>query len=272
MEFLDRRPMTVLGDGDTLASGTFETDDLKEALRPASSNNEPLIPNCSVPCNTGTLLVFSNYQMAHRVLRMVNTSRSPSSRKFVALFIMDPAAERLVPASAHLAHTYLYQRALGGRCEALSCVNDGCTQDSLPLPAIQLVLEFLGLTESISQRRRIRNKLLRSQLLPKHYLGGSQLTVCGTGNGCHTMIGWVDSMLAEGEDDLAVSFRRYRDYFFQRPKARINALNYPPTEVNRGLSDTLSIRSEDLNDKYGSFIHTINKREEDLNNDLMKSL
>lgn len=39
----------------------------------------------------GTLLVFSNCQMAHRVLRMWNDSGREASRDFVALFILDPA-------------------------------------------------------------------------------------------------------------------------------------------------------------------------------------
>ena len=39
----------------------------------------------------GTLLVFSNCQMAHRVLRMWNDSGREAYRDFVALFILDPA-------------------------------------------------------------------------------------------------------------------------------------------------------------------------------------
>jgi hypothetical protein len=100
--------------GDTDMPNDFPSGSLREALRPSAAPDavdddaQPLIPNCSVPVTTGTLLVFSNYQMAHRVLRMVNTSQAhPASRKFVALFVMDPAAERLVPARAQLAHAYL---------------------------------------------------------------------------------------------------------------------------------------------------------------------
>lgn len=72
MEFLDRRPLDVLGSGDTDLDNDFKPNSIKNAFRPATANEgeeaiDPGIPNCSVPISTGTILVFSNYQMAHRV-------------------------------------------------------------------------------------------------------------------------------------------------------------------------------------------------------------
>jgi len=259
MEFLDRRPMDVLGYGDTNLPRNFDKGSLKEALIPKDKNSAAAIPNCSVPVETGSLLVFSNYQMAHRVLRMVNTSQSRSaSRKFVALFVMDPAADRLVPARAHLAHSYLYTRALTGKCPLL-----GRTA-GLPQAVATLVLQYLGIVPSEKQRRLIRNEMLRCQLIPKSHLAGAKALLCSTGNGCQTMIGWIDNLLKTDE----VSERRERLAYvgnnddddddpcnFNRAYRRINALNVPPSTVGRGLSETFSTPTDDL--KHDDFLDTL---------------
>jgi len=86
---------------------------------------------------------------------------------------MDPAAERLVPARAHLANSYLYHRALTSPSQDQA--------RSLPDTAAENILEYLGIVPSIQERRSTRNAMLKSQLLPKHRLGGSETMVCGTG-------------------------------------------------------------------------------------------
>ena len=202
--------------------------------------------------------------MAHRVLRMVNTTQDRSaSRKFVALFIMDPAAERLVPARSHLAHSYLYRRALTGKCGLLS---KDSSADSLPSTVAQEIMEYLGLVPSTKERRRTRNELLHSQLLPKHTLGQSDQLVCTTGNGCVTMIGWIDSLLIDHQIDFKSKHRHLGSMGeFDKAEKRVNALNFPSKEVGRGLSETLSIRSDDLN--FPSFYDTLAERKEQLNAD-----
>jgi len=80
-----------------------------------------------------------------------------------------------------------------------------------------------------------------------------------------TMIGWIDSLLADGERDPRMKETWWGDHF-AKPTARINALNFPPTEVGRGLSETLSIPSEDLN--FASFIDTLDERNKKLNADM----
>ena len=72
----------------------------------------------------GTLLVFSNYQMAHRVLRMVNASAREASRDFVALFVLDPAFPPLRPAASVLANSFLMRRALQSRGLSFSNVTN----------------------------------------------------------------------------------------------------------------------------------------------------
>ena len=45
---------------------------------------------CRIPVETGTLVVFSNYQVVHRVLRMVrNKDVQRGVRDFVAFFVVD---------------------------------------------------------------------------------------------------------------------------------------------------------------------------------------
>eukprot|EP00438_Fugacium_kawagutii_P006326 Skav213281 [mRNA] locus=scaffold2236:26930:27431:- [translate_table: standard] len=96
MEFCGREPMDVLGYGDCDDENIdrFHRESLHAALR-GTSSAKPKIANCRVPIREGTLLVFSNYQMAHRVLRMCNSSTHEASRDFVALFILDPACPPL---------------------------------------------------------------------------------------------------------------------------------------------------------------------------------
>merc|ERR1712008_118186 len=191
----------------------------------------------------------------------LNTSQQhPASRKFVALFVLDPAADRLVPARCHLARPYLFKRVLSGQCGLLP--NSGTP----PNVFAQLVMEYLGIIPSIEQRRCIRNDMLRSQLIPNHFLGASEGMVCSTGNGCLTMIGWIDSLLTKGGLRMHASGDD-----FAKPEARINALNFPPKGVGRGLSEMLSIPSTDL-ENVDSFIDTLNDRNQKLDAGMEKMM
>jgi len=259
-EFLDRAPLDVLGYGDCWNNAElYDRTTLREAMRPPNHHQQgeegstektagaqqPRIVNCSVPIKAGTMLVFSNYQMIHRVLRIANLSTEhAASRDFVALFVIDPAMP-LVPARCHLARPYLFARALSGfvnrKCTIGHKKDRGCGDDDSVNGPLQLdsdsaclILEFLGIVPTPKIRCQIRNELLRSQLKPRGYVGSSQC-VYSTGNGCFSMIGWIDNMLEESSDDG------------QGYVARTKALNVPPKEVGRGLSETLSIPSDDLN-------------------------
>eukprot|EP00435_Cladocopium_sp_Y103_P068485 s134_g31.t1 len=119
MEFCGREPMDVLGIGD--CSNNFEEFG-RDTLRVALREEERKVTNCRVPIRKGTLLVFSNYQMAHRVLRMVNAGEREASRDFVALFVLDPAFPPLRSAPSVLANGFLMRRALQSRGLSLSNV------------------------------------------------------------------------------------------------------------------------------------------------------
>ena len=72
------------------------------------------------------------------------------------------------------------------------------------------------------------------------------------------MIGWIDNLLKSEESDLE---REDDELMFDYK--RIKALNVPPTKVGRGLSETLSIPSEDLESTF-NFITTLDEMKETL--------
>ena len=94
MEFCGREPMDVLDKWDCMENPhKLGSESLRLAFHGASQHGQSAaVHNCRVPIGVGTLLVFSNYQMAHRVLRLHNTSATEASRDFVALFVLDPSA------------------------------------------------------------------------------------------------------------------------------------------------------------------------------------
>lgn len=244
LEFIDRRPLEIVSSGD--CSNTIEEfgrDPLKKSLR----NEDKPIANCIVPTKTGTLLVFSNYQMAHRVLRMVNNGTTPAAREFVALFIMDPASEPLVPARCHLANPYLYQRALcGPRSNERNAL--------LTRGVAHLILEFTGVVSSTAARKRLRNQLMRKQLQPRGQIGYDGGRVCCLGNGCFQMIGWIDQILGIDPDTYDEEVNAAK---------RSLALNNAPQQIGRGLSETLSIPTADLELDIGTAVPEAYSRVED---------
>jgi hypothetical protein len=54
------------------------------------------------------------------------------------------------------------------------------------------------------------------------------------------MIGWIDGMLESAIDG------RIAQNNFQESDLRLRALNVPPNQIGRGLSETLSIETFDL--------------------------
>ena len=79
------------------------------------------------------------------------------------------------------------------------------------------------------------------------------------------MIGWIDSLLKNDERS-----RRWRNDEFEKPGRRFNAMNFPPNGVGRGLSETLSVPSDDLEERYGAFIDALDEHNEKLNADMEK--
>ncbi|CAE7029237.1 Cog5 [Symbiodinium sp. CCMP2592] len=196
----------------------------------SQSDKSAAVHNCRVPIGEGTLLVFSNYQMAHRVLRMKNTGKTEASRDFVALFVLDPSAPALLPARSILATPHLLTRTLAPA--------------KIPISGIQKLLEFLGVSLSDVMQKMQRNQLLSEQLKPSGQFanGGDVYT---TGNGCFTMIGWLHKLL----EPIDESGRFLDEWPERNPKGferRLKALNLPPEGSNRGLSEVLSLPTAKL--------------------------
>ncbi|CAE7266104.1 unnamed protein product [Symbiodinium necroappetens] len=226
MELCGREPMDVLGFGDCSNNvSDLGSKSLREALRGGSkSDQSSAVHNCRVPIGNGTLLVFSNYQMAHRVLRLKNTGSTEASRDFVALFVLDPSSPALLPARSILAAPHLLRRTLA--------------PVQMSESAIQNVLEFLGVSQTDVERKIQRNRLLSEQLKPsgEFACGGK---VYATGNGCYTMIGWLHNML---EHRGGQAFEGMNPEGFER----LAALNLPPKGSDRGLSEVLSLPTSKL--------------------------
>ena len=98
------------------------------------------LPRCIVEVNEGTMVVFNNYPMVHRVLRMV-AEKSQGSRDFVALFIVDQKnplnrPETLTPREERLArrHKMLTEQLkprghFGFSDEEVTCCGNGAFSD-----------------------------------------------------------------------------------------------------------------------------------------------
>jgi hypothetical protein len=54
-------------------------------------------------------------------------------------------------------------------------------------------------------------------------LGLSQSMICSTGNGCLTMIGWIDNILIDDETERERNEASLREDRSKKPKARIIA-------------------------------------------------
>lgn len=230
LEFCGREPLDILGFGDCSNNLTqFSGSELKSCLR-ADVDTQ----SCRVPVKSGTLVAFSNYQMVHRVLKMVNTSCAhEASRDFVALFVLDPAAPPVKPARCYMAEEYMWGQTIS-RCTVRGSTR-GCR---MPAALVLKILEFLGMASSEDARDSKRAKLLKKQLQPRGCFGSSGEAVYATGNGCYTLIGWLDRLLDEGSD----SWHGRNEKGWER----LSGLNLPPQNVGRGCSEALSQPSADL--------------------------
>lgn len=250
MEFCGREPIAELGIGDGGNFTEFHRGSLRAGLRgekAPSCECVTKLANCKVPIREGTLLVFSNCQLAHRVLRMVNQGTVEASRDFVALFVLDPAFGPLRPARSVLSAGYDIVRALQHR---------GVSIQRCP-EAVGLVLEFLHLRPSEARRKLMRIDRLREQLQPSgEFCGSSQ--VVHAGNACFTMIGWLHNMLDKGGLEI----------FDKAPhwigKKLLKGLDLPPKQLGRGMSEILSLGTKELENRLKEQEHQLHEVEHQL--------
>jgi len=243
MEFCGREPADVLGWGD--CSNNFRK--LRtEAIRNASEERRGL-NFCRVPIEEGTLLVFSNYQFVHRVLRMINESMErEASRDFVALFVIDPAVQPLVPARVHLSKAFMVARTLK---PMVSSAATSQSQEKKAKRVVTRILEFLDMLPTSKRTAADRAKLLREQLRPQGKFGCCDGHVYATGNGCYTMIGWINNMLDPSIDCHMLEEYQENAHAWDR----FVGLNVSPQQLGRGASEILSAGTGSLEELVSDF-------------------
>jgi len=191
LEFMDRRSQLFWLHGDC-DPDEFSNKDAKKYVQEK--------PHCRIPVKTGTLVVFSNYQFIHRVLRMhyneneKGDQKAPgglASRDFLAFFVVD-------------------QRS--------------------PLTS---TIEFNKLEiKKKDEAEEIRKQLFLEQIEPTGSFGINE-GVHSTGNGSVALLGWVQGQLDNPDDK---SFKE----FYHKKLDRSGLINLklfnqsPPLE--RGIS------------------------------------
>jgi hypothetical protein len=144
LEFIDKQPIKdrIWFDGGS--------EEVTIADAKAHVNN---IPYCRIPVKTGTLVVFSNYQMVHRVLKMtcngvdINSPDGWASRDFLLFFVVD---------------------------------------QSNPLASTK------GDLSVKENRLKIRSKMFKEQIKPTGMFVPDTDFACATGNGNVIQIGWLN--------------------------------------------------------------------------------
>ena len=160
LEFFDRRP---------LEREFWRSGDCTPTMMSSENARELLTkhPHCKVDVTEGTMVVFSNFQMVHRVLRTLNrTGEAEATRDFVAFFVVDQR-EPLLSTDVYFGGQY--QREHRAR----------------PLKA----------------RREKRNEMLARQLQPSGVFGFGD-TVWSTGNGSVALLGFVQRSQGKIRDYL----------------------------------------------------------------------
>lgn len=84
--------------------------------------------------------------------------------------------------------------------------------------------------------------MLKEQLRPTgEFCGGAQVVTAG--NGCYTMIGWLHHLLERDEETLEQMEENLPTW--KGPKY-LKALNLPPKNEGRGLSEVLSLNNSEV--------------------------
>jgi hypothetical protein len=191
LEFVDKQG-SVFGICGDYPHDPFEQEDMKDFVES--------LPHCKVDVTEGTMIVFSNYQLVHRVLRMKNESRfDVACRDFVALFILDQ------------------QHPLASTKDMFSADHSDTKEQEV---------SFLVREE---ERQRVRSDLLTEQLKPSGKFGISSDAVYSCGNGCVGQLGWTT-----GDVDDFQSLRAHVDI----PRSALEqlaAMNWSPP-LGRGVS------------------------------------
>eukprot|EP01103_Thecamoeba_quadrilineata_P002055 TRINITY_DN1194_c0_g1_i2.p1 TRINITY_DN1194_c0_g1~~TRINITY_DN1194_c0_g1_i2.p1 ORF type:complete len:445 (+),score=87.64 TRINITY_DN1194_c0_g1_i2:656-1990(+) len=189
LEFIDRRPIIHnFWMGGDCTPTNFSKESAMNVLKGNQMNQMGKLPRCKVDVKEGSLIVFSNYQLVHRVLKMqINSTGDKDNlgfaacRDFVAFFIVDQRVPLISTAEYFSEHDYPQK-------------NDKVTEKKR--------------MESLEQRRKKRMTRLLSQLIPSGYFGLSADRIYSTGNGSLAQLAWMEKNLQELSDEDVDSWNR----------------------------------------------------------------
>lgn len=199
LEFVDKKPIKeelwLYGD---CTPEDFTKDDVEKYISDS---------RVRVPVKEGTLVVFSNYQNIHRVLKMIYSEdnngdkKSPdgcASRDFMVLFIVDQKSE-LVNSS---------------KISQFNC----------------------------EQANIMREKIFEEQITPIGSFGADNDVIYSTGNGCLTQVGWKFS---DQMNDESTIFRCNSGENYKREGFHIIDKFILEPEFGRGISWALEDNEEE---------------------------
>lgn len=124
-----------------------------------------------VSIQTGTTVVFSNYQTVHRVLEINNTSSMAEIREFVCVFVIDPRSP-LVSTQRYATTQLVLQDFPNDLVNVLFAYDDH--------PSMK----------PMNERKRLRKSVFTEQMKPKQ-LG--TFLMYSTGNGDCQTVGWASA-------------------------------------------------------------------------------
>lgn len=199
LEFLDKKPIKeelwLYGD---CTPEDFTKNDVEKYISDS---------RVRVPIKEGTLVVFSNYQNIHRVLKMVYSEdnngdkKSPdgcASRDFIVFFIVDQKSELVNSSQINLFNS--------------------------------------------EQANKMREKIFEEQITPIGSFGANNDVIHSTGNGCLTQAGWSFTGNMKDEDTI---FRCNSGEHYKRKGFHIIDKFILEPELGRGISWALEDNEED---------------------------
>eukprot|EP00471_Norrisiella_sphaerica_P013442 CAMPEP_0184494596 /NCGR_PEP_ID=MMETSP0113_2-20130426/29098_1 /TAXON_ID=91329 /ORGANISM="Norrisiella sphaerica, Strain BC52" /LENGTH=746 /DNA_ID=CAMNT_0026880413 /DNA_START=134 /DNA_END=2371 /DNA_ORIENTATION=- len=149
----------------------------------------------------GTLLVFSNYQLIHRVLRCKNKGNVPLSRDFVAIYFVDQA-HPLPSQAVYRGITRQLSDTISSAFRTTRTSRKRDAQDKAKSPCrmavsetlIDIILQYMSAKFSHEQRRAVRASLVMEHLTPAGSFGITKERCYTTGNGSPHLVGWLDQI------------------------------------------------------------------------------
>ncbi|GAB5355428.1 hypothetical protein AAMO2058_000204600 [Amorphochlora amoebiformis] len=142
-----------------------------------------------VPLDEGKMVVFSNYQNVHRVLRCRNSGKVPLSRDFVIFYIIDQGLP--LPSFTVYQSTVSTLRTTLKASMANKTKSKTATSDNVPSNVVDIVLEYASYLNNPAEQFKIRRQLMLDHLEPCGTFGLTSERCYTTGNGDPYLMGVI---------------------------------------------------------------------------------